>query len=87
MTYFAFQAAIAALKVTMSIRNKFCRSYNVVVDPDGFGEWAIEPDNTCKLFCDGHYVATAQCLDGFWTGNPEWGFWCYTEPSVSPVSF
>jgi len=55
-----------------------------LLDPTGSGEWAIEPDNTCKLFCDGHYVATAQCIDGFWTGNPEWGFWCYTEPSASP---
>jgi len=43
--------------------------------------YSIGPNNYCKLFCDGHYVATAQCLDGEWTGNPEWGFWCYTEPA------
>jgi len=49
---------------------------------EGSKDWYIDKDNTCKLFCDGHYVATAQCFDGFWTGNPEWGFWCYTEPSA-----
>ena len=45
------------------------------------GVYSIGPNNYCKLFCDEHYVATAQCLDGQWTGNPEWGFWCYTEPA------
>merc|ERR1719435_229956 len=28
-----------------------------------------------------HYVATAKCQNGEWLGNPEWGFWCYEEPT------
>jgi len=51
------------------------------------GVYSIAPNNYCKLFCDDHYVATAQCLDGEWTGNPEWGFWCYTEPAEAPPAF
>jgi len=43
-------------------------------------EYKIETTNTCVLYCDDHYVATAKCLDGEWSGNPEWGFWCYEEP-------
>jgi hypothetical protein len=38
--------------------------------------------NTCVLFCDDHYVATATCLNGEWSGNPEWGFWCYDAPNT-----
>jgi len=43
-------------------------------------DYIIQTDNTCVLYCDDHYVATAKCLDGEWTGKPEWGFWCYEEP-------
>jgi len=45
-------------------------------------DYKIETTNTCVLYCDDHYVATATCLDGEWTGNPEWGFWCYEEPEA-----
>merc|ERR1719228_1823292 len=48
------------------------------------GEWKIIAPNSCTLYCDQHYVATAECVDGEWTGNPEWGFWCYDEP-VDPT--
>ena len=41
----------------------------------------VEPDNYCSLYCDDFFVAHAQCLDGEWTGQPELGFWCYTEPT------
>ena len=43
-------------------------------------DYMIVTTNTCVLYCDDHYVATATCLDGEWSGNPEWGFWCYEEP-------
>eukprot|EP00090_Calanus_glacialis_P033158 TRINITY_DN54_c0_g1_i1.p1 TRINITY_DN54_c0_g1~~TRINITY_DN54_c0_g1_i1.p1 ORF type:complete len:333 (+),score=53.47 TRINITY_DN54_c0_g1_i1:25-999(+) len=43
-------------------------------------DYMIVTTNTCVLYCDDHYVATATCLDGQWSGNPEWGFWCYEEP-------
>merc|ERR1719228_1400387 len=51
--------------------------------PDA-GDWTIKAPNSCTLYCDQHYVATAECVDGEWTGNPEWGFWCYDEPVDSP---
>ena len=41
----------------------------------------MEPDNYCSLYCDDFFVAHAQCLAGEWTGQPELGFWCYTEPT------
>jgi len=44
------------------------------------GEYSIKTGNTCTLFCDAHLVATVRCLNGEWTGNPEFGFWCYVEP-------
>jgi len=57
------------------------------LEPDADGLFSIDPKNYCKLFCDGHYVATVQCVDGEWTGNPEWGFWCYEEPPTSAPEF
>merc|ERR1719228_1216855 len=50
----------------------------------GDADWTITAPNSCTLYCDQHYVATAECVDGEWTGNPEWGFWCYDEPVDSP---
>jgi len=44
-------------------------------------EYKIVTTNTCVLYCDDHYVATAKCQNGEWLGNPEWGFWCYEEPT------
>ena len=46
------------------------------------GEFEMKTGNTCVLYCDEHYVATASCVDGQWTGNPEFGFWCYAEPQA-----
>merc|ERR1719206_926331 len=45
-------------------------------------EYKIDTTNICVLYCDDHYVATAKCQNGEWPGNPEWGFWCYEEPSA-----
>merc|ERR1719348_1314374 len=47
---------------------------------DGSGTYIIETGNVCILFCDSHLVATVQCVNGEWTGEPELGLWCYTEP-------
>merc|ERR1711872_18188 len=44
------------------------------------GEYIIETDNKCLLFCDSHLVADVRCLNGEWTGQPELGFWCYQFP-------
>jgi len=44
------------------------------------GEFIIETDNKCLLFCDSHLVADVRCLNGEWTGQPELGFWCYQFP-------
>ena len=44
------------------------------------GEFIIETDNSCILFCDSYLVADVRCLNGEWTGQPELGFWCYQEP-------
>ena len=51
------------------------------VNTEGDTTYIIESTNTCVLFCDDHFVATAKCLNGEWTGNPDWGFWCYDEPT------
>ena len=59
---------------------EFICEADVVVS--GTGEYILASDNTCVLYCDEHYVATAKCVDGEWTGNPEWGFWCYNEPQI-----
>jgi len=45
-------------------------------------EYKIDTTNVCVLYCDDHYVATAKCQNGEWLGNPEWGFWCYEEPTA-----
>jgi len=52
------------------------------VDTEGLTTYKIETTNTCVLYCDDHYVATAKCQNGEWLGNPEWGFWCYEEPTA-----
>jgi len=49
---------------------------------DNYGEYVIETDNHCILFCDSYLVADVRCLNGEWTGEPDLGFWCYTEPSL-----
>jgi len=59
----------------------FICKQDLETNPDA-GDWTIKGDNSCNLYCDQHYVATAACVDGEWTGNPEWGFWCYEEPTV-----
>ena len=45
------------------------------------GDYIITAPNKCMFYCDEYYVATVECLDGEWTGNPELGFWCYDEPT------
>jgi len=45
------------------------------------GEFIINTDNSCKLFCDSYLLADVRCVNGEWTGQPELGFWCYDEPS------
>jgi len=54
---------------------------DLVEKTPGNADWTIKGDNSCTLYCDQHYVATAACVDGVWTGNPEWGFWCYEAPA------
>jgi len=45
------------------------------------GTYIITTENKCLLFCDSYLVADVRCLNGEWTGQPELGFWCYTEPN------
>jgi len=35
---------------------------------------------TCRLYCDGYHIATIECINGQWTGEPQLGAWCYYEP-------
>jgi len=44
------------------------------------GTYIITTENKCILFCDSYLVADVRCLNGEWTGQPELGFWCYTQP-------
>merc|ERR1719470_757942 len=43
----------------------------------------VEHGNTCAFFCDNYLTAVVRCWDGQWTGEPELGFWCKTEPGTS----
>ena len=45
------------------------------------GKYTITTNNSCELYCNRHYVATAKCVKGNWTGQPHYGFWCYKEPT------
>ena len=43
----------------------------------------IETTTRCHLLCNRMLVATAQCKEGVWTGQPELGFWC--DQKMGPV--
>jgi len=45
------------------------------------GNFVVQEDNSCILYCDTHLTASVSCNDGVWTGEPHKGFWCYTEPT------
>ena len=39
----------------------------------------ITSSTQCSLLCDLMLVATIECRDGRWTGQPEAGWWCSEE--------
>merc|ERR1719431_338140 len=44
----------------------------------------IDEMTQCDLLCDRMLVASVECKDGKWTGQPEVGFWCTKrKPSVN----
>ena len=54
---------------------------SVPVHAEG-GQYTITPDNVCVLYCAGLYVTTARCRQAQWTGEPDYGFWCYQDPGI-----
>jgi len=42
--------------------------------------YVVQEDNDCIMYCDSHLTTAVKCNDGVWTGEPELGFWCYSEP-------
>jgi len=44
---------------------------DTVFDPE---EGEIEPDNTCALLCDGHFVMYIECYKGKWMNTAEYPF-------------
>jgi len=59
-----------------------CQNGDYLVGADGSKEFIIAEDMTCRLYCDGYHVATMECLNGDWTGEPELGAWCYYPPTA-----
>jgi len=57
-----------------------CQNGEYLVGAEGEKKFIIAEDMTCRLYCDGYHVATIECLNGDWTGQPELGAWCYYEP-------
>jgi len=68
-----------------------CKPLNLTYNPNeekgtGFHcnpslDWAslpvkIDETTQCDLLCDRMLVASVECKDGKWTGQPEVGFWC-----------
>jgi len=45
------------------------------------GTYIVMEDNLCFMYCDTHLTASIKCNDGVWTGQPNLGFWCYTQPT------
>ena len=39
----------------------------------------ISISSQCSLLCDLMLVATIECKEGMWTGQPETGWWCSEE--------
>jgi len=59
-----------------------CQDGEYLVGAADSQEFIITKDMTCRLYCDGYHVATIECLNGQWTGQPELGAWCYYEPAA-----
>merc|ERR1711936_1530042 len=51
-------------------------------DKDFSGEWYLTTADVCVLTCNKDIAAKFECVDGSWTGEPQLGFWCYTDPGV-----
>merc|ERR1712098_614826 len=49
----------------------------------GNSTYVVQEDNDCIMYCDSHLTTAIKCNDGSWTGEPELGFWCYSEPAGS----
>jgi len=45
-------------------------------------EWTMTTADQCVLYCNQDLAASFVCADGGWTGEPERGFWCYSDPGV-----
>ena len=72
----------------------FCQSLNLTYNPntergatffcDPTIDWKNLPakilaSSQCSLLCDLMLVATIECREGRWTGQPEAGWWCSEE--------
>jgi len=54
-------------------------------DKDFSGEWQLTTADVCVLTCNKDIAAKFECVDGSWTGEPQLGFWCYTDPGVELI--
>jgi len=55
---------------------------DVPYDLDSKKEFTIRSGMMCQFFCDDLRLATVTCRGGQWTGDPEYGFWCYQQPQI-----
>jgi len=46
-------------------------------------KFMLQPEMTCRMFCDNYHIVTMTCVNGLWTGEPELGAWCYAEPVLA----
>eukprot|EP00090_Calanus_glacialis_P043503 TRINITY_DN7703_c1_g1_i5.p1 TRINITY_DN7703_c1_g1~~TRINITY_DN7703_c1_g1_i5.p1 ORF type:complete len:346 (-),score=54.61 TRINITY_DN7703_c1_g1_i5:102-1139(-) len=45
-------------------------------------EWTMTTSDQCVLYCNEDLAASFACAADGWTGQPENGFWCYTNPGI-----
>ena len=64
------------------------RTYFISSDTSEYKELILKYPSTSRFFCSGYHVATSQCRNGEWTGEPWDGFWCAfagCPPTTAPT--
>merc|ERR1712168_70698 len=60
-----------------------CTGPDYITDDGTNLKFMLQPEMTCRMFCDNYHIVTMTCVNGLWTGEPELGAWCYAEPVLA----
>ena len=52
-----------------------CTGADYITDDGTNLKFVLQPQMTCRMFCDNYHIATMTCVNGLWTGEPELGAW------------